>query len=85
MHQDVAEIFKDCGASEDDLAMLEIICLVAVQETRRNIIARAEVVPENMKLPLRVLLARVIHADMEKAFMQYRTTGDQAVGHAALH
>lgn len=81
MHQDVAEIFKDCGATEDDLAMLEIICLVAVQETRRNILARAAVVPENMKLPLRILLARVIHADMEKAFTQYRTIPDAAAVH----
>lgn len=75
MHEMINEIFKDAGATEDDLVMIEQTCLVVAQEARQLVLAASGVVPPQFQLPLRVLLARVIHADMEKAFKQYKTDG----------
>lgn len=84
MHDMIREIFADAGATEEDLAMIEAICLTTAQEVRMHILNRASVVPPTFELPLRVLLARIVHADMEKAFMQYRTLGGGACGGSSV-
>lgn len=73
MHEMVAEIFRDAGASDEELQVIGKACVVVAQEVRDLVIDCSSIVRPELILPLRVLLARVIHADMEKAFLQYRT------------
>lgn len=73
MHEMINEIFRDAGATEEDLKMIEELCLLTAMEVRQHVLNRASAVPPTFQLPMRVLLARIVHADMEKAFMQYRT------------
>lgn len=78
MDEQVKTIFRDAGASEDDLAYIEAMALTVATEVRRLIVESSNLCPKvELRLPLRVLLARVIHADMEKAFSTYRTTDGQ--------
>lgn len=80
MHQDVANIFRDAGASDDEIAQIDQLILAAATETRAVVTATSSLVRDELQMPLRILLCRVIHADMEKAFMAYRTTGEQSCG-----
>lgn len=76
MHDLINEIFKDAGASERDLQKIEAAAVVVAAEVRELVLQCAATHPnKNLHLPLRVLLCRVIHADMEKAFTQYKTEG----------
>lgn len=72
MHDMIREIFADAGASEEELKIIEATCKICAEEVRNLVIDCSGVVAPARQMALRVLLARVIHADMEKAFMRYR-------------
>lgn len=76
MHEMVAEIFRDAGASDEELLVVGKACVVVAQGVRDLVVDCSGIVRPELILLLRVLFARVIHADMEKAFTQYRTTED---------
>lgn len=81
MHHEVETIFRDAGASDDEIAQIDQLIRAAATETRAVVTATSSLVRDDLQLALRILLCRVIHADMEKAFMTYRTT--DAPAHSA--
>lgn len=80
MHDQIREIFKDAGATDQEIEVIGKACVVVAEEVRNLVIDCSSIVRPELIMPLRVLFARVIHADMEKAFRQYRTEGDGACG-----
>ena len=74
MHQDVEKIFRDAGAGDKDIEQIDNLIRAAAIESRAVVTATSSLVRDELQMPLRILLCRVIHADMERAFMQYRTT-----------
>lgn len=74
MHHEVETIFREAGASDDEIAQIEKLVVAAATETRAVVLATSNMVRPELQLALRILTCRVIHADMEKAFMTYRTT-----------
>lgn len=80
MHQQIETIFRDAGATDQEIQVIEKACVVVAEEVRNLVVDCSSIVRPELIMPLRVLFARVIHADMEKAFLQYRTAGDGACG-----
>lgn len=80
MHDQVREIFRDAGATEQEIEVIGKACVVIAQEVRDLVIDCSGIVRPELIMPLRVLFARVIHADMEKAFLRYRTEGGSCGG-----
>lgn len=76
MDDQVKQIFRDAGASDEEIEVIGKACVVVAQEVRDLVVDCSSIVRPELIMPLRVLFARVIHADMEKAFTQYRTTED---------
>lgn len=74
MDDQVKQIFRDAGASDEEIEVIGKACVVVAQEVRDLVVDCSSLVRPELIMPLRVLFARVIHADMEKAFTQYRTT-----------
>lgn len=73
MHPDVRAIFTDAGATEEELTLLDAACRTTAQEVRDLIDAVAGSFRSEIAGPVRVLLVRVIHTDMERAFTRYKT------------
>lgn len=78
MHQQIETIFRDAGASDEEIAQIDQLLVAAATEARAVVTATSNLVRPELQLPLRVLLCRVVHADMEKAFMSFRTTNAPA-------
>lgn len=74
MHHEVETIFRDAGASDEEIAQIDQLIRAAATETRAVVTATSSLIRPELQMPLRILLCRVIHADMERAFLQYRTT-----------
>lgn len=74
MHHEVETIFRDAGASDKEIAQIDQLIRAAAIEARSVVTATSSLIRPELKMPLRILLCRVIHADMERAFLQYRTT-----------
>lgn len=77
MDDQVKQIFRDAGASDEEIEVIGKACVVVAQEVRDLVVDCSSIVRPELIMPLRVLFARVIHADMEKAFIQYRTGDGQ--------
>lgn len=78
MHPQVETIFRDAGASDEEIAQIDQLIVAAATEARAVVTATSNLVRDDLQMPMRILLCRVIHADMERAFSQYRTTGAPA-------
>lgn len=74
MNEQIKQIFTDATATEADLEHIDRSVLQVVHAVRALVDSTARAHPNVLlELPLRVYLCRVIHADMEMAFMPYRT------------
>lgn len=78
MHHEVETIFRDAGASDEEIAQIDQLIRAAAIEARSVVTATSSLIRPELQMPLRILLCRVIHADMERAFLQYRTTDEPA-------
>lgn len=76
MDNKVKEIFRDAGASETELEAIDQLSLVAAQGAREAVLVCADMLRPELRPALRMLFARVIHADMERAIASYRTGGE---------
>lgn len=74
MHHEVETIFRDAGASDEEIVQIDQLIRAAAIEARSVVTATSSLIRPELQMPLRILLCRVIHADMERAFLQYRTT-----------
>lgn len=77
MDDQVKQIFRDAGASDEEIEVIGKACVVVAQEVRDLVVDCSSIVRPELIMPLRVLFTRVIHADMEKAFIRYRTGNGQ--------
>lgn len=70
----VEQIFEDAGAEPLDLEMISLAAQEAVKANRRAIAQLSELCPKvDLRLPIRCYIARVVHADMQRAFEQFKT------------
>lgn len=73
MDDSVKKIFVDAGAIAKDIELIEKAAAEVAATVRAMVVDASAIAGPEMELPVRVLLCRVIHADMEKAFKQFRT------------
>lgn len=75
MHEEVKKIFIAGGATEQEFEAIEKSCVVVAEHVREVILDVGKSAGPELELPVRMLLCRVIHADMQRALAQFSTHG----------
>lgn len=76
MDEQIATIFRDAGADDDDLQRIEQLVAGACGNTRELVIEISNLCPKpELVMGIRMLICRAIALDMENARERYRTGG----------